>query len=90
MDDGGALNRGVKLATHSFTLEECNYLIRVLSDRFQLKASLHSQGQDSQGKNQYSIYIWKESMPHLRKLVSPYVIPEMRYKIEADLTPHGG
>ena len=87
MDDGGALNKGVKLSTHSFTLEECKYLIKVLNDRFQLKASYHFQGQGSQGNNQYIIYIWKESMPHLREIVGLYIIPEMRYKIEADLRP---
>jgi hypothetical protein len=30
--------------------------------------------------NQYKLSIWKESMPLLSKLVSPYIIDEMKYK----------
>lgn len=85
MDDGSALNKGVKLATHCFSLEECNYLRYVLKERYQLKTSLHEQGINSKGQSQYIIYIWKESIPRLREIVNPYIIPEMQYKITADL-----
>jgi hypothetical protein len=52
-------------------------LVKVLNDNFNLKASIQSAG----ASNQYIIYIWKESMEDLRKIVSPYIIPEMKYKI---------
>jgi hypothetical protein len=38
--------------------------------------------QSAGAKDQYIIYVWKESMNDLRKIVNPYIIPEMRYKID--------
>jgi ubiquinol-cytochrome c reductase cytochrome b subunit len=77
MDDGGKVSKGLKLSTNSFTYDECVYLIYVLSKNFNLKASVQSAGSNKQ----YIIYIWKESMSDLFNIVSPYIIPEMKYKI---------
>jgi ubiquinol-cytochrome c reductase cytochrome b subunit len=77
MDDGSKVSQGLKLCTNSYTYSECLYLIKVLNDKFKLKTSVQSAGV----KNQYIIYIWKESMPLLREIVNPYIIPEMKYKI---------
>jgi hypothetical protein len=48
-----------------------------LDDNFNLKVSVQSAG----SKDQYILYIWKESMNDLRNIVSPYFIPEMKYKL---------
>jgi ubiquinol-cytochrome c reductase cytochrome b subunit len=52
-------------------------LVKILHDKFFIKASVQSAGV----KDQYHIYIWKESMPLLRELVTPYLHPSMKYKI---------
>lgn len=77
MDDGCKVGQGLKLCTNSFTYNECLILVKIFSDNFNIKASVQSAG----CKDQYIIYIWKESMYDLRKIVSPYIIPEMKYKI---------
>ena len=46
---------------------------------FILKASVQSAG--AKNKEQYIIYIWKESMPIMREIVGPYVHSSMKYKI---------
>ena len=77
MDDGAKVSKGLKLCTNSYTYPDCLLLLQVLHENFGLKASVISAGLP----NQYNIYIWKESMPNLRQICYPYIIPEMRYKI---------
>lgn len=77
MDDGAKVGKGLKFSTNSFTYEECNTLVNVLYNNFNLKASVQKTGAD----NQYIIYIWKESMIDLYRIVNSYIIPEMKYKI---------
>ena len=77
MDDASKVGKGLKLCTNSFTYDECLFLINVLHKNFNLKASVKSAGSNEQ----YIIYIWKQSMPDLYNIVSPYIILEMKYKI---------
>ena len=77
MDDGAKVGKGLKFSTNSFNYNECLILVKALNDNFNIKASIQSAGSN----NQYIIYIWKESMVNLRNIVSPYIIPEMKYKI---------
>ena len=77
MDDGFKVGKGLKFSTNSFSYNECLILVKALNDNFNLKASVQSAGSN----DQYVIYIWKESMNDLRNIVSPYIIPEMKYKI---------
>ena len=77
MDDGSKVGKGLKFSSNCFTYDECLNLVKVLSKNFNLKASVQSAG----AKDQYIIYIWKESMDDLRYIVSPFIIPEMKYKI---------
>lgn len=77
MNDGAKVGKGLKFSTNSYTYEDCLILIKALNDNFNLKASVQLAG----AKDQYLIYIWKESMEDLRKIVNPYIIPEMKYKI---------
>ena len=77
MDDGGKVNQGLKLSTNSYTYSECLFLVKVLYDNFNLKASVQSTGVS----DQYQIYIWKESLPLLREIVLPYVHSSMKYKL---------
>ena len=77
MDDGGRVGSGLKLATNSFTFADSLRLVRVLHDLYGLKASVQSAGV----RDQYHIYIWSESMPMLRELVRPHMVPSMLYKL---------
>jgi len=77
MDDGSKVGSGLKLSTNSFSYSNCILLVKILFDKFNLKASVQSAGK----LNQYHVYIWKESMPLLRKIVLPYIHPSMKYKI---------
>ncbi len=77
MDDGAKVGKSLKLSTNSFTYNECLILVKALNDNFNIKASIQSAGSN----NQYIIYIWKESMIDLRNIISLYIIPEMKYKI---------
>ena len=77
MDDGSKSGSSLKFATNSFTFSECLQLVKVLYDKYNIKASVQSAGVE----NQYVIYIFKESMPIIRDLVLPYVHPSMKYKI---------
>lgn len=69
--------QGISLATNSFTPEECKYLACILTNKYNLKTSVVKTGVP----NQWRISIWKESMPVLISIVSPYFIPEMEYKL---------
>lgn len=77
MDDGSKSGKGLKFSTNSFSYNDCLILVKALNDNFNLKATIQSAG----SKDQYIIYIWKESMNDLIKIVSPYIIPEMKYKL---------
>jgi len=70
MDDGSLHNKsqwgpaplgqadGAKLNTQGFTKEECIFLRDLLMELYDLKVTLNKTGV----ADQYSLYIWKESM----------------------------
>lgn len=75
MDDGCWANPGVRIATNCFTLNEVKLLIKILTKLYSLNCSI----QEIDGR--YSIYILKESIPKLRELVLPHMVPSMTYKL---------
>ena len=77
MVDGAKVSKALKLTTNSFSYNDCLLLVKALHNNFNIKASIQSAGK----KDQYLIYIWKESMTDLTNIVSPYIIPEMKYKL---------
>lgn len=44
MDDGCKSGSGLKLASNSFSYSECLFLVKVLYDNFNIKASVQSAG----------------------------------------------
>lgn len=70
------IKKGIYLATHSFSFEECNFLCNILKDKYNLKCTVVKKG----FPNQWRISILKESMPNLVTIVKPYIIDEMKYK----------
>lgn len=82
MDDGGKLdynknskNLSVVLNTHSFTKEEVETMAIELSNKFKLNCSTRS------NKGKTVIVIDSSSFNTFNKLIKPYLIPEMEYKL---------
>jgi ubiquinol-cytochrome c reductase cytochrome b subunit len=79
MDDGSFMKgQGISIATNCFTYKDFKFIALVLTNKFNLKTSVVKTGK----LNQWRISIWKRSMPELIKIVSPYFIPEMIYKLK--------
>jgi hypothetical protein len=79
MDEGCYIkDRGIIIATLSFTYEEVLFLCNILDKNFNLKTTIqkgHLIG------NTFQIYIVKDSIPHLISLIKPYMVPSMLYKL---------
>ena len=82
MDDGGKLdynknskNKSIVLNTQSFTEEEVLMLSKELMAKFNFECELRS------NKGKKIIVISNNSYPLFYELVSPFIIPEMRYKL---------
>ena len=69
-------DRGVILCTDSYIKEDVLLLVEVLSLQFGLNCTLHQRK-----ANQFRIYILKNSVENLSKIVLPFLIPTVRYKI---------
>jgi len=78
MDDGTLYkNKGLKFCTNSYTLNEVQYLGKILENKYSLKFSIHKTGV----VNQYGLYIHKSSMSTLTEIVKPFLHPSMLYKL---------
>lgn len=77
MDSGVKVSGGLRLITSSFSYSDLLFLVQVLYNNFEIKASIQSTGVSSR----YTVYIGKEYMTQLRDIVSPYIIKEMKYKL---------
>ena len=75
MDDGTFKSPGLRIATNCFKKQEVELLGRALDNKFNIKSSLHY------NNAKYQLYIKKESMPLLKKLVLPHIVPSMLYKL---------
>jgi len=78
MDDGKYGKYGVNLCVGDISEEEGEILTKLLKSKFSLHSNL--QCYDSKNEN-YTIYIQAKSRSHFYDLISPYIIPSMRYKI---------
>jgi len=77
MDDGSSLGKGARIATNCFTLEEVNSLCNVLKSRYKINATPNKCGKDKG----YIIYIQINSMKIFTKIVKPYLLPSLYYKL---------
>lgn len=75
MGDGSRQNEGIHLSVYSYSEIECELLISVLTNKFNLKCSLHRHVKGPR------IYIDKASTIIVRDLVKPYMVPSMLYKL---------
>jgi hypothetical protein len=75
MDDGCYAKPEFHINTQSFTLEEQNRLQEILKQKFGIVSVLRPD------RKQWRIAVKSKSTPSLFKIVEPYIIPTMRYKI---------
>jgi len=77
MDDGYKRNdcNAFRLSTDGFKKDEVYILSRVLLKNFRIKNLVHKKGKF------WNIYIPRRSVHDFVKVIKPYVIPSMRYKI---------
>jgi len=77
MDDGGWANPGVRISTYNFELKEVQFLVNLLEKLYDLDSTI----QILKNGTQSSIYIKKESISKLIKLVMPYMHNSMYHKL---------
>ena len=78
MDDGGRHPTGYLLNTQCFTKKELALLQDALFRVFNIKhTSLHK------NKNGWRLYIKAASRQHFRKIIEPFMLPQMMYKLES-------
>jgi len=75
MDDGSWVKSGVRIATNCFELVEVKILVNIITKLYNLNCTI----QNIEGR--YSIYITKESIPKLKNIVLPHMLPSMAYKL---------
>lgn len=78
MDDGAADHAGLTFQTHSFTRAETDRLAAVLRRKYGLGTKVRA------NRGSWIIYVAGESIPRLREIALPHVLPELEYK----LIPH--
>lgn len=76
-NDGGKVSAGLKIATNCYTLQEVKFLCTIINEKYQLEA----RPQKASVLNQYIIYFPKSTMSTLSKLIKPYMVPSMWYKV---------
>jgi hypothetical protein len=75
MDDGAADYAGLTFQTHSFTSDETSRLAAVLQTEYGLRTGTRA------NRGSTIVYVYAESIPRLREIVAPYVLPELQYKL---------
>ena len=82
MDDGCFTNYGIRIATNSYKLKEVELLNDAIKSKYNLETTIKKKGI----KDQYYIYIKKESVHHLRNIVGPFIHSSKFYKLGIDST----
>jgi len=77
MDDGSKSGSSIYLNSQQFSMIDQNRLLRKLRD-VGLNARLN------RDKKYYRIRILSESVPEFNRIISPHLIPSMRYKLSYD------
>ena len=75
MDDGGVSGSGCKISTDGFVYEDVERLRDALKERYGLNPTIQHH------KANWVIYFKKESLPFLSKIIKPYMISSMHYKL---------
>jgi hypothetical protein len=77
MDDGSKSRESARIATNNFTIDEIEKLCLILENKYNIKASVQSSGK-SKG---HILFIYKNSMENFSKIVKPFMLPSLYYKL---------
>jgi hypothetical protein len=77
MNDGSKLDNRAIITTNCFTYEEICFLCEVLKRKFNITATPNNNGKNKS----FIIYIHVSSMLLFSKLIKPYMIPSLYYKL---------
>ncbi len=78
MDDGSIKSKAHKalvIHTHGYSKSDLELIIKVLKSKFDLKIGLQKQ------YDKWRLYIFSESVNSFKKIISPYILPSMQYKL---------
>lgn len=75
MDDGSRDKYQLRLNSQSFSLQENKHLIRILEATFGITVTVN------RDKQKFRLRVSARSMPRVRQLVAPFIIPSMQYKL---------
>lgn len=78
IDDGCKLDKSLKFITNYFSYDDVKYLTYLLLKKYNIKSTIHKCNKEN---TQFIIYISVESIPILANIVSPYIIPSIKYKL---------
>lgn len=77
MDDGSKLGKGAKIATNCFKYKEIQFLCNILFKKYHIVITINSGGKNKG----YTLYIQSKYMPLFSKIVKPYMLPSLYYKL---------
>ena len=75
MDDGSNVKNGYTISTHNFELEDQLKIVDFLKSKYNILSSI------VKDRNKLKIFIGKGSYQKFSKIIEPYIIPSMNYKI---------
>lgn len=75
MDDGARDGGQLRFNTQSFSRKENLHLIRILEATLGITVTLN------RDKDRFRLRVNAKSMPRVRQLVAPFIIPSMQYKL---------
>lgn len=78
MDDGSIKSKAHKslvIHTHGYSKNDLILITKVLQKKFGLKVGLQKQ------YDKWRLYIFSESISSFKKIIFPYILPSMRYKL---------
>jgi hypothetical protein len=78
MDDGARSRTAFYLNTQQFTLPEQKFLQSILLEQFGLISTLN------RDKKYFRLRIATNSSIYMRKIVEPYIVTDLRYKLTDD------
>lgn len=84
MDDGKYGEYGMGFSVGKITAGEADIFRVIFKDKFGIETTLHYQDKK---KGHYNLYVKAESRALFIDIISPYIIPSMRYKLEGTAYP---
>ena len=75
MDDGSRDKGCIRISTHNFDYSHHLKLQKILKAKFGIKSNIQ------RAKDKFWLWVKSESTPNLLKLIQPYFIPSMLYKL---------